>query len=109
MGQGEQAPRCTAGLILAVGLVACTSKFDAEQHKACARGIEAGYVALQKTENLDLGGTVQWTKAASLLSAAKVQLEFERYPNCLDKVARARAYLKSAGDEYRRSSPPFLP
>ena len=95
--QCGRAPRCTASLILTVGLVACTSRFDAEQHRACAQGIEAGYVALQKAEDLDLGGTVQWTKAASLLSAAEVQLQFERYPNCLDKVARARAYLKSAG------------
>ncbi len=98
MRYGRRILRCTASVIvLSVGLAACTRKFDAEQHEACARGIEAGYVALKKAEDLDLGGTVQWTKAASLLSAAKVQLQFERYPNCLDKVARARAYLKSAG------------
>jgi hypothetical protein len=32
------------------------------------------------------------TKAAGLLSAAKIQSEFGKYPKCIEKVERARAY-----------------
>jgi len=40
------------------------------------------------------GGTVDYTKAASLLGAAKIQEEFGKYPNCVNKVKRARQYIK---------------
>jgi hypothetical protein len=36
------------------------------------------------------------TKAAGLLGAAKTQQEFGKYPNCVDKVRRARRYLRKA-------------
>jgi hypothetical protein len=41
-------------------------------------------------------GTVDWTKAASLLSAASIQQEFGKYPNCVDKVRRARYYIEQS-------------
>jgi len=46
---------------------------------------------LAKAKGFD--GTVEYTKAASLLGAAKIQFEFGKYPNCIDKVQRARAYI----------------
>jgi hypothetical protein len=39
---------------------------------------------------------VDWTKAASLLSAASIQQEFGKYPNCVDKVRRARYYIEQS-------------
>jgi hypothetical protein len=36
------------------------------------------------------------TKAAGLLGAAKTQQEFGKYPNCVNKVKRARRYLRKA-------------
>lgn len=88
--------RILAILAISASVAACGRAYDASEYNACADGIDAGYTALQNAETQGLGGTVQWTRAASLLGAAKVQLEFERYPNCIDKVKRARAYLKRA-------------
>ena len=77
-------------------LAGCTREYDAGQAKACSNGIDAAYRELQYAETQGLSSTVEWTKAASLLSAARVQLEFDRYRNCLDKVKRARAMIRRA-------------
>ena len=39
------------------------------------------------------GGTWEITKAATLLTGARIQSGFGKYPNCVDKVRRARAYI----------------
>ncbi len=63
----------------------------------CDKGLKVAYEELDygKAEGID--GSIDWTKAASLLSAAKVQQQFGKYPNCLDKVKRARYYIKESG------------
>jgi hypothetical protein len=43
-----------------------------------------------------LSGTVAWSKAATLLGAAKIQQQFEEYQNCVIKVQKARAYLRGS-------------
>lgn len=59
----------------------------------CADGLRQAQAELDKAKVDGFGDTVAWAKAASLLSAAKVQQQFEKYPNCVDKVQRARYYL----------------
>lgn len=78
-------------------MAACSRPYDPGQAKACSEGIDVGYEELRDAEARGLSGTVHWTKAASLLGAAKVQYEFDRYPNCIDKVKRARALIRRAG------------
>lgn len=46
---------------------------------------------LAKAQGLD--GTVSYTKAASLISAAKGQQVIERFPSCINKAKRARVYI----------------
>lgn len=77
-------------------LAGCGGRYDPAQARTCSEGIDVGYGELQDAETRGLGGSVQWTKAASLLGAAKVQYEFEHYPNCINKVRRAREYIKRA-------------
>ena len=89
-------PRTLVVLGTALFVAGCGRPFDPDLAKSCSNGIDVGYAELQDAEAKGLSGTVQWTKAASLLGAAKVQYEFERYPNCIDKVKRARDYLKRA-------------
>ncbi len=38
--------------------------------------------------------SVRWTKAASLIGAARVQETFGEYQNCVIKVRDARGYLR---------------
>ena len=63
----------------------------------CAAELDAGYRELNRAEANGLSGTVRWTKAASLLAAAKVQEQFEEYQNCTIKARRAQQYLAEIG------------
>lgn len=49
--------------------------------------------ALDFAKAKGLGGTWEITKAATLLTGARIQSGFGKYPNCVDKVRRARAYI----------------
>ena len=60
---------------------------------ACESGLKAAYHELDLAKAKGLGGTWEITKAATLLSGAKIQSEFGKYPNCIDKVRRARAFI----------------
>lgn len=77
--------------------VACAGNPHSALAEQCSNGLSTAYDELSAAEANGFSGAVEWTKAASLLTAAKVQYEFEKYPNCIDKVNRARAYILRAG------------
>jgi len=82
---------CAAMIVL---LTACSQESgDVGLGRACAAGLDAGYRDLNRAEVDGLSGSVKWSKAASLLAAAKVQEQFEEYQNCVAKVGKARRYL----------------
>jgi hypothetical protein len=60
----------------------------------CRDGLNSAYEELDYAKANGFGGTIEYTKAASLLGAAKIQYEFEKYPNCIDKIRRARIYIE---------------
>jgi hypothetical protein len=62
----------------------------------CRQGIDAAYEELDYAASKGFDGSVAWMKAASLLVAAKTQLQFEKYPNCIEKVQRARLYIRQS-------------
>ncbi|OBS08607.1 hypothetical protein [Acidihalobacter prosperus] len=66
-----------------------------EAHE-CASGLRTAYAELEQARAHGFQGTVEWTKAAGLLTAAKVQQQFGKYPNCINKVQRARYYIHQA-------------
>jgi hypothetical protein len=84
----------SAALCLSLG--ACARMAPTSQAEACASGLNQGFSELDDAKAKGFGGTVRLVKAASLLSAAKVQQQFEKYPNCIDKVQRARKYIRMA-------------
>ena len=59
----------------------------------CENGLKAASRELDLAKAKGLGGTVEITKAGTLLTGAKIQSEFGKYPNCIDKVRRARAFI----------------
>jgi hypothetical protein len=59
----------------------------------CENGLRVATHELDLAKAKGLGGTWEITKAATLLTGAKVQSEFGKYPNCIDKVRRARAFI----------------
>jgi hypothetical protein len=86
-------------LVLSASLIAaCSGNPDSSQAQACRDGLSIAYKELNLADTEGFGGTVEYTKAAGLLTAAKVQYEFEKYPNCIDKVGRARTYIRRSKD-----------
>ena len=71
----------------------CAGDPNSSQARQCDSGLDAAYKELDLAKANGFDGTVEYSKAASLLTAAKVQSEFGKYPNCIDKVHRARAYI----------------
>ncbi len=61
--------------------------------KECENGLKLASRELDLAKAKGFGGTVEITKAATLLTGAKIQSEFGKYPNCIDKVRRARAFI----------------
>ncbi len=89
---------CTplALVVLASILAGCSGDKSLQQAAACRNGIDTAYKEFTNAKSEGFGGAVNMTKAGSLLSAAKIQEQFEKYPNCIDKVKRARTYIAQA-------------
>ena len=82
--------------VLVVTVVGCAGNPNSSLAKQCDAGLSVAYKELDYAKTKGFGGTMEYTKAASLLGAAKVQSEFGKYPNCIDKGNRARAYIKKS-------------
>jgi len=81
-------------LTLSVALLAgCAGNPSSPAAAECRNGLAVAYRELDFAKTKGFDGTVEYTKAASLLGAAKIQSEFGKYPNCIEKVRRARAYI----------------
>ena len=61
--------------------------------KECENGLKVAYREIDFAKAKGLEGTAEYAKAATLLTGAKIQQGFGKYPNCIDKVRRARAYI----------------
>ena len=85
-----------ATVVMAISLASCGGNPNGALAHQCSNGLDRAYERLSDAEAKGFGGGVDWTKAASLLAAAKVQYEFEHYPNCIEKVQRAQTYLARA-------------
>ena len=81
-------------LFLVVSLYACAGNPNSKIANQCRNGLADAYEKLDYAKVNGFSGTVEYSKAASLLAAASIQEEFGKYPNCVDKVNRAREYIK---------------
>lgn len=89
--------KCMLIVTLGVLVAACPGPpKDPALADQCEQGLKTAYAELDFAKAKGFDGTVDWTKAASLLSAASVQQEFRKYPNCIDKVKRARYYIEQS-------------
>ena len=62
----------------------------------CHQGLNAGFDELDRAKANGFSQTVSWAKAATLLSTAKIQQQFDKFPNCINKIKRARFYLQAS-------------
>lgn len=81
--------------VLAWNLAGCAGDpADRGLGPSCAAGLEAANRDLGKAKADGFEGSVEWGKAASLISAAKIQQQFSEYQNCVIKTREARRILR---------------
>jgi hypothetical protein len=81
-----------AGLVL----TACGGKIATQSGQECSSQLHIANQELEDAKVKGFSGSVQWIKAAGLLAEANTQMQFEHFDSCLNKVQRARAYLREA-------------
>ena len=85
------------GSVLVLCLVsACAGEPTTPTAQQCDNGLRVASAELDAAQAKGFSGSVAFAKAAGLLTGAKVQQQFGKYPNCINKVKRARYYLKQA-------------
>ncbi|AEB58347.1 lipoprotein [Ectopseudomonas mendocina] len=80
--------------LLAVALTGCAGK--TVYRETCANQLDAAWKELSIAEAEGFAGTVSYSKALSLLTAAKTQQQFEAYAGCVSKAERARFYIRES-------------
>ena len=82
------------GSLICFNLLNCAgAPRDPQMVSQCKKGLDTAFQELEQAKTNGFSGSVNWSKAATLLSAAKMQQQFDKYPNCLDKIKRARFYI----------------
>lgn len=89
-------PRIVVILALGLALGACSGRVGTQAGQDCSAQLTLAEQELEDAKVKGLGGTIQWTKAAGLIVSARTQQQLERFESCLDKVQRARLYLREA-------------
>lgn len=80
--------------LLVVTLAGCAGK--TVYRETCANQLDAAWKELSIAEAEGFAGTVSYSKALSLLTAAKTQQQFEAYEGCTSKAERARFYIRES-------------
>lgn len=83
-------------LIFVTGFIfsGCAAVQNIRLENKCSSGLKTANAELSSAKVDGFSSTVAWTKAATLLAAAKIQQQFDKFPNCVNKVTRARYYIK---------------
>lgn len=85
-------------IVAMLGLLAgCAGKPAGGSARMCLDGLAIAERELEAANARGLGDSMDYTRAVSLIGAARVQSEFGKYPNCIDKVERARYYISQIG------------
>lgn len=77
----------------AMALAACMDRGDIGLGPACESNLAAAERALGQAKANNVGKVVDWTKAATLIGAARTQQQFSEYQNCVLKARKAREIL----------------
>lgn len=80
--------------VMAVLLAGCAGK--TQFRDSCANQLDSAWKELSLAEAEGFAGTVSYSKALSLLTAAKTQQQFEAYEGCTSKAQRARFYIRES-------------
>ena len=80
--------------LMTLALAACAGdRADRGLGPSRASGLSAATKELKAAKAAGFSDTVEWGKAASLISAAKIQEQFGEYQNCVQKTRDARRFI----------------
>ena len=77
-------------------IAGCETNPASASARQCNHGLKIANQELNIAKVKGFSGTVEYTKAAGLLTGAAVQYEFGKYTNCINKVERARRFIKNS-------------
>ncbi|UFH50821.1 hypothetical protein [Pseudomonas sp. KNUC1026] len=80
--------------LIAVVLSGCAAR--TEYRASCGTQLDAAWHELDLAKAEGFAGTVSYSKALSLLTAAKTQQQFEKYEGCSEKAEKARFYIRES-------------
>lgn len=80
--------------LVALALAGCAGK--TQNRDGCAYQLDAAWKELDLAKAEGFAGTVSYSKALSLITAAKTQQQFEAYDGCVEKAERARYYIRES-------------
>ncbi|MNC22389.1 hypothetical protein D3C75_703890 [compost metagenome] len=81
-------------LALGLSLAGCAGK--TQNRDGCAYQLDAAWQELDLAKAEGFAGAVSYSKALSLITAAKTQQQFEAYDGCVKKAERARYYIRES-------------
>lgn len=82
--------------VLALGLTLAGCAGKTQNRDGCAYQLDTAWQELDLAKAEGFAGTVSYSKALSLITAAKTQQQFEAYDGCLKKAERARYYIRES-------------
>ena len=77
-------------------IAGCETNPSSQSARQCYQGLKTANKELNLAKVKGFSGTVEYTKAAGLLTGAAVQYEFGKYSNCIIKVKRARKFIRNS-------------
>jgi len=89
--------RSVRGLILLAAcmvVVSACAAPDLTLNAQCESLLRQAETQLEDARTRGFASAVEMTKATGLITAARVQQQFNKYPNCIDKAKRAITYIK---------------
>ena len=83
-------------LFLIILISGCKTNPSSASARQCQQDLKQANKELNFSKSEGFSGTVEYTKAVTLLTGAAIQYEFGKYPNCINKAERARQYIKNS-------------
>lgn len=80
----------------------CEINPSSKSARQCQDGLKKANAELNFAKAKGFSGSMHFTKATTLLTGAAIQYEFGKYPNCIDKVKRARRFIKWSKGEHKK-------
>jgi len=82
--------------VFLLSVAGCSGKIASPEGQACSRELDIANKELEDAKVKGFGGSVQWIKAAALLTEANTRYQVESFSACLDKARRARLYIQES-------------